>query len=225
MGNNAWLENLVIDGLQKLLILRRPGSPAADTINAVVDVWMDALARDAKRLNAEQDAGRVREGFARIVREMDIWPQPMHLLECMPPRAPQRALPSPKTNAMAPELRAQVDAILKKPRMQHAVVTRHDLLAALRSHIGKNNGVSARALALRLNCEERHVRALVTELRLEGEHVCGHPRDGYYMAATDDELTETLEFLKSRALGSLKLISAMKKVSMPDLCGQLHLNT
>lgn len=225
MGNNAWLENLVINGLQKLLILRRPGSPAADTINAVVDVWMDALARDARWWTAAQDAERVCEGFARIVREMDIWPQPAHLRERMPPRAPQRALPSPKTNAMAPELRAQVDAILKKPRMQHAVVTRDDLLVVLRAHIGATNGVSVRDLARRLNCEERHVRTLVSELRMDGVAVCGHPTRGYYIAETVEDVESTASFLRSRAMHSLTLESRLRKIPLVDLLGQLRLPT
>ncbi len=105
------------------------------------------------------------------------------------------------------------------------MTTRHDLLASLRHHIGAGNGVTADILAHTLNVTKRQVRLLVTELRMEGEHVCGTPRDGYYMASSAEELEHTLQFLRSRAMHSLVLEAAMRKVSLPDLWGQMKLKT
>lgn len=99
------------------------------------------------------------------------------------------------------------------------------LLGALQKHIGANNGISARALARELGCNLRHVRALITELRMEGIAVCGHPNSGYFIAATPEELDTTCEFLHARAMSSLLLSSRMRKIPMADLLGQLHLPT
>lgn len=103
--------------------------------------------------------------------------------------------------------------------------TAHDLLTILARQVGRDNGIQVTTLAARLNITERQARELVTELRLSGHHICGTPRDGYFIAATADELEETLSFLTRRALSSLTLVSRMKNVAMPDLLGQIHLPT
>jgi hypothetical protein len=71
----------------------------------------------------------------------------------------------------------------------------------------------------------RVARQLISELRNEGHHVCAHPSAGYFIAETADELDATCKFLTDRALSSLKQVAAMKRVSMPDLYGQLNLPT
>jgi hypothetical protein len=113
-------------------------------------------------------------------------------------------------------------------------ITRDTLLAVLRDHIGKAKGITARALVEKLldgaprsefAGAERHLRDLVVVLRNEGHHVCAHPSTGYYLAETPEELDETCAFLQHRALCSLSQVSAMKRVSIPDLVGQLKLPT
>lgn len=111
------------------------------------------------------------------------------------------------------------------------LITRDALLVALSHHIGRANGVTVTALAREaLGAEptrgdERIVRKLVVELRNEGNHVCAHPASGYYLAASPEELADTIAFLRERAMSSLTQIAAMKHVSLPDLFGQLHLPT
>lgn len=108
-------------------------------------------------------------------------------------------------------------------------LTRDTLLAALRQHIGRRHGLTATALCREVlgdqptSGDERHLRELVVELRLEGHHVCAHPREGYFLADSADELEETCNFLRSRSMSGLQQISAMKRVSIPDLVGQLRL--
>jgi biotin operon repressor len=101
--------------------------------------------------------------------------------------------------------------------------TKHDLMAAMVDCCGKNKGLSAKRLAQKLEIPERRLRELVTELRNDGIAICGHPSTGYYVATTPEEVTETIGFLKDRALHSLKLASTLSKIPLADLIGQLHL--
>lgn len=105
------------------------------------------------------------------------------------------------------------------------MTTPSHLLTALQTHIGADNGIGALALARQIGCNARQVRSLITELRLEGIAICGHPASGYYIAATAEELDSTCEFLHARAMSSLLLSSRMRKIPMADLLGQLHLPT
>lgn len=90
---------------------------------------------------------------------------------------------------------------------------------------GRGNGTSAKVLASALNVKERQVRLLVSDLREAGEPVCGTPSEGYYYAATPEELQHTCDFLRSRAMHSLALESKLRRIPLPDLIGQLHLPT
>lgn len=102
---------------------------------------------------------------------------------------------------------------------------KHQLLSLLSDRPGKRNGIGVRDLAWHLRTTERHVRALVTELREDGVAVAAHPGTGYYIAETADELEECCQFLRSRALHSLGLEAKLRRIPLPDLLGQLHLRT
>lgn len=99
------------------------------------------------------------------------------------------------------------------------------LLASLTHHIGKANGASADVLAAALGVKKRQIRLWVTELRMEGKHVCGTPNSGYFMAANNEEMEETCQFLRSRAMHSLVLEAKLRNVALPDLLGQMKLPT
>lgn len=98
------------------------------------------------------------------------------------------------------------------------------LLNALSSHQGREAGIAARDLAKQLEIPPRRLRTIVSECREEGLAICGHPATGYFMATTPEELQQTCAFLEHRAMHSLRKLSRMKKVSLPDLMGQLMLN-
>jgi biotin operon repressor len=93
-----------------------------------------------------------------------------------------------------------------------------------RKHRGKGHGVPCRELAEALDASPREVRSAITELRLAGVPVCGHPRTGYFLARTAAELNETCDFLRNRALHSLQLEARLRKVPLQRLVGQLSLN-
>jgi hypothetical protein len=110
-------------------------------------------------------------------------------------------------------------------------ITQSDVLHVLSWHIGEDEGIGIRELARQVagpNAtarDERTIRAAITELRRAGFHICAHPATGYHMAASDTELVRTCDFLYDRAMTSLEQIAAMRRVSLPDLRGQLHLPT
>lgn len=121
---------------------------------------------------------------------------------------------------------------------ESSVINRQSLLAVLSGHIGAAAGISVGKVVAELlrtvgripaDAEraalERQVRDLVVKLRLDGHHICAHPSLGYYMAATPEELDACCKFLFERAVTSLAQVAAMKRVSLPDLRGQLHLPT
>ncbi len=109
-------------------------------------------------------------------------------------------------------------------------ITAPRVLDALSRHIGRGNGVSAAELVEEITgrrCprSERDLRREIVILRLQGHHICGRPETGYYMARRAEELDDTCEFLYERAMTSLTQIAAMKRISLPDLRGQLKLPT
>lgn len=111
-------------------------------------------------------------------------------------------------------------------------ITAAAVLSELQHHIGQDKGIHVRELVQRITGQttatdhlERKVREVITELRMQGEHVCGHPATGYFMAAEAAELQATCNFLYSRSMTGLQQVAAMQRVSMPDLRGQFHLPT
>jgi hypothetical protein len=55
--------------------------------------------------------------------------------------------------------------------------------------------------------------------------VCGHPATGYFIASNREELEETCQFLRSRAMHSLVLEAKLRGLPLADLVGQLRLKT
>lgn len=109
-------------------------------------------------------------------------------------------------------------------------LTADALLVAFRNHIGHHNGASATRLVWEMTgtssrAAERRLRMLVMELRKRGHHICAQPVFGYFLAETPEELENTCQFLRDRALAGLQQVAAMRRISIPDLVGQMHLPT
>lgn len=108
--------------------------------------------------------------------------------------------------------------------------SRDEALAALiqllgTRHAGKEHGIGAEALARQLCISERVLRSLVSEAREQGLAISATPDTGYYIAQTPEELEESCEFLRSRALHSLRMEAQLRRIPLPDLLGQLRLPT
>ena len=108
-------------------------------------------------------------------------------------------------------------------------ITSESVLAVMSRHIGRGRGITVQEIVWKIARKterpalERQVRKVITELRLEGYHICSNPADGYFMASSDEELQAACDHLHNRAMKSLRQIAAMKKISMPNLFGQLKL--
>lgn len=116
--------------------------------------------------------------------------------------------------------------------MRNPAILRAQVLEALSRHVGKANGVRidrlvAEITGLLLPSEgnERKVREIVSELREQGVAICARPETGYFIAETPEELEESCQFLRSRAMHSLTLESKLRKIPLPELLGQLRLET
>lgn len=105
------------------------------------------------------------------------------------------------------------------------MATANQVITALTGHIGKGNGVSAKVLSARLGVDARQLRKLISQaIEEHGIAICGMPRDGYYVAATPEELLETIEFHDHRAKHELKKAGSLRRM-LGDLFGQAHLPT
>lgn len=109
-----------------------------------------------------------------------------------------------------------------------------DVLAVLPR--GRANGVSVGDLAYAIAgraqlgltwaasaAKHRKVREAVEALRRDGHPICATPEHGYYLAETEAELSETIAFLRSRAMTSLTQIARLRRVSLPVLMGQMQI--
>lgn len=90
-------------------------------------------------------------------------------------------------------------------------------------HCGRVNSVHADRLAAAVNVDTRDIRHAVEALREDGIAIVGTPSTGYYIAQTADELNEGCAFLIKRSMGTLRLASRIKKISLPELLGQLQI--
>jgi len=109
-------------------------------------------------------------------------------------------------------------------------ITPETVLDALQGCRGRGKGATAAYLCWAIcgqqgPAELRRLRQVVEQLRSEGHRICAHPTQGYYLATTPEELDDTCEYLFARAMTSLRQISAMRRVAVPDLRGQLRLPT
>lgn len=81
-----WAYNQMIDGLQKLLVLRLQGAPPADTITALATVWEEALTPITWAWTQEQDGARLPSAFSHLIQTSARWVSPAQLIEQIPKR-------------------------------------------------------------------------------------------------------------------------------------------
>lgn len=118
----ASIHNAVIDGVQRLYVLRLDGAPADDTLPLTTQVWLDAIAY--RRQWADDDLPRLQQAFVALTATARRWPQPATLLELLPPRPAPLALAAPEiTEETRLEnvrfLRGLLDKLAGKMKVNH----------------------------------------------------------------------------------------------------------
>ena len=100
-----------------------------------------------------------------------------------------------------------------------------DFINIMQNHIGKANAISGEDLARCLGTNPRQLRHMTDALIEDGIALCSHPANGYWIAQNATELEATCQFHRSRALHELAKEAKLRKLTLPDLLGQLHLKT
>jgi len=117
---------------------------------------------------------------------------------------------------MQAELPLRQDRPVMLALLIHVMATRHR---------GQARGIKALHLAAETGLAERSLRRLISEARNEGVPIGGTPETGYYVAQTATELEDCCRFLRARAMHSLHLEARLRKISLPQLLGQINLET
>ena len=91
-----WLREEIGNGMQRLVLLSLPNTPAFDLLEHTAQVWYEALLSMKVQWNKEDDAWRIQKAFMSLCCEVDRFPSPKHLIERLPVRREKRALPKPE---------------------------------------------------------------------------------------------------------------------------------
>ena len=100
-----------------------------------------------------------------------------------------------------------------------------DFITIMQNHIGKANAIGGEDLARLIGVDPRKLRYMTVSVIEEGIALCSHPANGYWIAENATELEDTCQFHRSRALHELAKEAKLRKLTLPDLLGQLHLRT
>lgn len=109
------------------------------------------------------------------------------------------------------------------------------LLQVLALHVGREHAIDmgelytrvfGRTVSHKIN-ESRDIRKLITALRRKGIPIGSTSKrngGGYYLVRASSELDEYCSALRQRALRALVMEARLRKMSMPELLGQMQMN-
>lgn len=109
------------------------------------------------------------------------------------------------------------------------------LLMVMPQHIGKARSIGMGELYEAVFCEKyahrindtRRLRKIITEVRRDGTPLASSPSrygGGYYYASAGSECMDYCDKLRKQALRKLAMEAKIRKVSLPELVGQLRLD-
>lgn len=104
------------------------------------------------------------------------------------------------------------------------------IMHILKSHRGKDNAISRGALVDAVNGEtplfpvhERGIREAIKHLVTQHGERIGSCVGGYFLIETFEELEKVCRYYHSYGLSSLFVEARLRRVSLPDLLGQLSM--
>lgn len=90
-----WMIFEVAEGLQRMIALSLPGTPAAETVEGTARAWADAFWHAPKAWDQDLDAPRIDAAFRTIACQLERLPTPKAVMEAMPKRPEPKKLPEP----------------------------------------------------------------------------------------------------------------------------------
>ena len=94
--HEQWFMTELATGLQKLIALSLQNTPAMETIQLTAVSWAETLWAAPIAWQQELDTQRIRAAFVRMMRDIERWPAPKHLLHYLPARPEPVKLPAPE---------------------------------------------------------------------------------------------------------------------------------
>lgn len=90
-----WFSSVIADGMQRLAAMRLMNAPQDDALALACAVWIDSLwfRRD---WHQDPDEGRLRHAFMALAGSSRRWPAPVEVIDNLPAKPPQLALPGPR---------------------------------------------------------------------------------------------------------------------------------
>jgi hypothetical protein len=109
---------------------------------------------------------------------------------------------------------------------------KNNVLIIMTRHIGPTRGIGMGELYARATGRDwknrindtRVIRLAITDLRRAGSAICSSVSNGYYLAQTESDMTGYLESLHRVALKKLSLEAGLRRMTLPDLLGQMALD-
>jgi len=108
-----WFRSAINTGLQGLVVLSLPRTPATDVITMTAGRWAQLLWKNRTWIE-ERDLPRLAIAFDQLAINSTEWPSPKQLATFLPAHARQEALPSPPAT---PEEKARQRRILTQMLM------------------------------------------------------------------------------------------------------------
>nr|VFJ90861.1 MAG: hypothetical protein BECKLFY1418A_GA0070994_101339 [Candidatus Kentron sp. LFY] len=122
-----WLLNEVSIGLEKLFLLRLPGTPPSDAIEGTALAWRTAFGMKRIAWDEALDRERVVAAFDDMLLCRE-WPSPAVFFDHLESRPSPPALPPPRIDPAKREaISKEFRALSRKMRMDHAAERAADL--------------------------------------------------------------------------------------------------
>ena len=83
--NQAWIQDEILRGLQKLLSLSLDRTPASELLPITVGSWVETITQN-RLFDEPLDARRFRQAFVTLAGTRRTWPSPADFLAALPER-------------------------------------------------------------------------------------------------------------------------------------------